>query len=82
MAVGRKSRPQLDVVLHYPVMNDDDLAGAVEMGVGVGVGWWAVGCPASMSHALAAAQWLALDQSEQVVELAGGLPHADAPVVV
>src|SRR5262249_54842002 len=71
-------RTQLQVVLDDPVVDEDDLAGA--MRVRVLLRRPPVRRPARVSDPRRAGEWLLAQQRLQVVELADAAPHLDAVV--
>lgn len=61
-----------EVVLDDAVVDDDEVSGAVAVGVGVFFGGAAVGCPAGVSDAEGAVDGGVVEDSLEVAELAGG----------
>ena len=55
VALGHELALELEVVFDDAVMHDDDAAGAVAMRMGIFLGGTAVGGPAGMANAIAAA---------------------------
>src|SRR6185437_3393215 len=69
---------QLQVILDDAVVDDDDFALAVAMGMGVLLGGPAMGGPARVADAVAAFERLLADALFQVAQLALGAPHFEA----
>ena len=69
---------QADVVLDDAVVHDDDLAGAVAMGMGVLFRRTAVRGPAGVADAVGAVERLQADDLFQVAQLALGAAHLQA----
>ena len=72
---------RLTIVLDDAVVDDDDLAGAVAMRVGVFFGGTAVGGPAGVADAIGAVERLQADDLFQVAQLAFGAAHLQALAV-
>ena len=69
VTLGQELALQLDVVLDHPVVDDDDAALAVAMGMRVLVGRASVGGPAGVTEAEGPLDGLSLDQLLEVLEL-------------
>ena len=74
VTLGREPRLELEVVLDDAVVDDHDAPLAVLVGVGVLLGWPAVGGPARVSHAPLAGERLPGQALGQIAELAGRAP--------
>ncbi len=70
---------QADVVLDDAVVNDDDLAGAVAMGMRVFFRGTAMRGPAGVADAVGAVERLQADDLFQVAQLAFGAAHLQDP---
>src|SRR5579864_7051772 len=63
---------QAEIVLHDPVVDDHNLAGAVAMRMSVFFGRTTVCCPAGMAYAVRAMEWLLPNRLFQIPQLAFG----------
>ncbi len=79
-AFGDELFLQFEIVFDDAVMDDDDVAGSADMGMGVaGVGL-AVGGPAGVPDAELAGEGVVLHDFEEPVEFAGVAPDFDMAV--
>jgi hypothetical protein len=72
VALGDEGRLELEVVFDDAVVDDDEGAGAVAVGVGVFFGGAAVGGPAGVADAIGAVDGVFGEDLGEVAELAGG----------
>ena len=78
MALGDKVALEGEVVFDDAVVDDDEGAGAVAVGVGVFFGGSAVGGPAGVADAVAAVDGVFGKDGGEVAELAGGAAELEA----
>ncbi len=71
MALGDEGGLELEVVFDDAVVDDDERAGAVAVGVGVFFGGAAVGGPAGVADAVGAVDGVLGEDFGEVAELAG-----------
>jgi hypothetical protein len=72
VALGGEFALQVEIVFDDAVVDDDDAAGAVAMGMGVFFGGAAVGGPAGVADAEGAVEGMLAEDLFEVDELAGG----------
>ena len=80
VAVGAQPLLDLEVVLDDPVVDDDERALAVGVGVGVLLGRTAMGRPARMADAERTGQRPFAEDPLEHLEPAGGAPHVERAV--
>jgi hypothetical protein len=72
---------QGQVIFDNAVVDDDDVAGAVAVGVGVFFGWAAVGRPTGVSDAVAAVYRVNLEDIFEIPQFSGGAADAERLVI-
>jgi hypothetical protein len=80
VARGRERRPPFGEVLEDPVVDDDDLAGAVGLRMGVDLGRPAVRGPAGVPDPRRAGGRARVEKRDEVGELPGTAQNGEAPV--
>src|SRR6476620_32701 len=78
VAFGGELFPELKVVLDYAVVNDNDLAGAIAVRMGVFFCRPPVGSPSGMSYAVNARERIGADDLFEVAELARCATYLEA----
>ena len=68
---------QLEIVFDDAVVDDDDAAGAVAVGMGVLFGWAAVRGPARVADAEGAVERMVAQDVFEISQLAGGAPKLE-----